>query len=225
MLCTAIKSEFCSDLKIIEPGDGRSCNTTVNARLFDHDRPTVRVKSFLEGGTETTGTPIWQHKELGAWQIQFVLDIRILCEQRLDELSLADSAVRPKIRRDACEHDSDNQEPSTVSSRFHSDSQLDSIRNLQQGSIPLQRSCQAGFLLLLLAEVTLVHSRSAQAFSFDHAWIERVHTDLARTNLLVRHHSGNAQTAETSSFLLDDSTTIATSDSPASAPRLISILW
>src|SRR5215469_4242407 len=127
MLCTAIKSEFGSDLKIIEPGDGRSCNTTVTARLFDHDRPTVRVKSFLEGGTETTETPIWQRKELGAWQIQFVLDIRILCEQRLDELSLADSPVRPKIRRDACEHDSDNQEPSTVSSRFHSDSQLDPV--------------------------------------------------------------------------------------------------
>src|SRR3954468_14476980 len=55
--------------------------------------------------------------------MQFVLDIRILCEQRLAKHSLADGAVRPKIRRDACEHESDNQEP-TVSSRFHSDSQL-----------------------------------------------------------------------------------------------------
>src|SRR6516165_9978479 len=114
MLCTAINCEFGSDLKIIEPGDGCSCNTAVNARLFDHGRPTVRVKSFLEGGTETTGTPIWQHKELGAWQIQFVLDIRIPCEQRLDEHSLAFFAVRPKIRRDACEHDRDNQEPLLV---------------------------------------------------------------------------------------------------------------
>ena len=35
----------------------------------------------------------------------------------------------------------------------------------------------------------------------------------------------NAQTAETFPSLLDDSTTIATSDSPASTPRLISILW
>jgi hypothetical protein len=68
--------------------------------------------------------------------MQFVLDIRILCEQRLDEHSLSGSAVRPKIRRDACEHDSNNQQPSTVSSRFHSASQLDSIRNLQQECIP-----------------------------------------------------------------------------------------
>src|SRR5262249_35039820 len=126
MFCTAIKCEFGSNLKIIEPGDGFSCNTTVNARLFDHDRPTVRIKSFLEGGTEVTETAIWQHKELAAWHIQFVLDIRVLCEQRLDEFSLADSAVRPQIRRDACEHDIDNQEPSTLSSHFHSSPQLDS---------------------------------------------------------------------------------------------------
>src|SRR3954467_14728170 len=97
----------------------------VNARLFDNHRPTVWVKSFLEGGTESTGTPIWQHKELGTWQVQFVLDICILSEQRLDKHSLADNAVRPKIRRDAYEHDSDNQERSKMSSRFHSDSPLD----------------------------------------------------------------------------------------------------
>ena len=42
--------------------------------------------------------------------------------------------------------------------------------------------------------------------------------------VLVDGDIGNAQTAATSPFLLDVSTTIAISDSHASAPRLISIL-
>ena len=46
----------------------------------------------------------------------------------------------------------------------------------------------------------LVHSRSAQAFSFDHAWAERVHTDLARAKLLARHHSQQCANGRNLSF-------------------------
>jgi hypothetical protein len=38
----------------------------------------------------------------------------------------------------------------------------------------------------LLAECPMVHSRSAQAVSFDHARVKRVHTNLARTQLLAK---------------------------------------
>jgi hypothetical protein len=64
-----------------------------------------------------------------------------------------------------------------------------------------------------------------QAFSFDHVRSSEFTQILRGPNSRFDVTRSNAQTAATSPFLLDVSTTIAISDSHASAPRLISILW
>src|SRR3954454_12951645 len=88
-----IDSILCTYFDVVKTGYAVAIHVHRPDTLFDTDGPSVLPELLLQREAEATNCTVGHPQKLRTWENQFILDVRVLSKQRLDEQTLSYCAV------------------------------------------------------------------------------------------------------------------------------------